>query len=500
MRACTLNSVVRENSQVIVEVLPGSTGRFGLCNIGDKGHLTNGFAIQDLKNKEKSTFRISPAFTLSIAVTLIGSRFFLLMWRYSVNALLWDQWDLYGAFFRGNPGIVQLFTWQHGPHREGLGLIADKFLFPLTRWNVRVDTLIIAICIFAAMLLALMLKRKLFGSLSRFDVAIPLLFLTLNQAETLIGAQNPAYGGFPLLMIMLYCHALLLTNPLFRYGLLLVLNFLLIFTGFGFFMGPVTLGVLALECYRSVRRWTNVPIGLPLAGLILAALSLALFFRHYVFLPAVDCFEWPQHHLWSYPWFVAVVFSRFVVGIQGLLLATMVGAPFVLAAIILTGIYLWRLFVDGNAAGRQLVPAVLLSFSLLFAANCAIGRVCLGLPLGAQSARYVTLMIPAFLAIYFWLFSLAPGIKRTVALVIFTVAIAPMSLYQSEQFVWYAGIKHYWSKCYLEHESIQYCNSAVGIPLYPDIGSGRAAFESRLDFLEQQHLNFFANSDEKGQK
>lgn len=419
------------------------------------------------------------------------------MWKYSVNVLLWDQWDLYGAFFRGNPGIVQLFTWQHGPHREGLGLIADKFLFPVTRWNVRVDTLIIAICIFAAMLLAVSLKRKLFGPVSHFDIAIPLLFLTLNQAETLIGAQNPGYAGFPLLLIMLYCHALLLMNPLFKYGFVLILNFLLIFTGFGFFMGPITLGVFTLECYRSVRRWTSVPPGLPLTALLLAGISLGSFFRHYTFWPAVDCFAWPNHHFWSYPWFVAIVFSRFVIGIKSLLLATVVGAPIALAAVALTGIYLRRLLADGAAACGQLIPPVLLSYSLLFAANCAIGRVCLGLPLGAQAARYVTLMIPAFLAMYFWLVSLAPGIKRTAVLVIFAVSIAPLSLHKSQQFVWYAGIKHYWSRCYLRNENIQYCNWAVGIPLYPDKGFGRAAFEQRLDFLKQQHLNFFADAEKR---
>jgi hypothetical protein len=471
-----------------------------LCNIGHKGQLTNPSVVKDFESKKKLALRsLSPAFTVAIAVTVIGSRFFLLMWKYSVNVLLWDQWDLYGAFFRGNPGVVQLFTWQHGPHREGLGLIPDRFLFPLTRWNLRIDSLIIAICIFAAMLLALMLKRKLFGPLSHFDVAIPLLFLTLNQAETLIGAQNPAYAGFPLLLIILYCHALLLTNRLFKYGFVLLLNFLLIFTGFGFFMGPITLGVFALESYRSARRWTSVPLGLPLTGLFVAAVSLGSFFIHYRFWPAVDCFAWPNHHVWSYPWFVAIVFSRFVIGIKGLTVATMVGIPIALAAITLTGVYLWRLLADETAGGRQWIPLILLSYSLLFAANCAIGRVCLGLPLGAQSARYVSLMIPAFLAMYFWLLSLAPGIKRTAALVIFTVAIAPMSLYKSQQFVWYAGIKHYWSKCYLRHENIQYCNEAVGIPLYPDIGSGRAAFEQKLDFLKRQHLNFFANAREEDQ-
>src|SRR5438552_19010035 len=52
----------------------------------------------------------------------------------------------------------------------------------------------------------------------------------------------------------------------------------------------------------------------------------------------------------------------------------------------------------------HLIGAILVSFSLLFAASAAVGRLCLG-PYAAFTSRYCTLLIPAFLAIYFYLLS-----------------------------------------------------------------------------------------------
>jgi hypothetical protein len=54
-----------------------------------------------------------------------------------------DQWDYLTPFFRHNPGFSELFFWQYG-HRQDIGLFLDKFLFPWTRWNTRVDSFVIA--------------------------------------------------------------------------------------------------------------------------------------------------------------------------------------------------------------------------------------------------------------------------------------------------------------------------------------------------------------------
>lgn len=216
-----------------------------------------------------------------------------------------------GQLFGHDPPIAELFLWQHGPHREGLGLIADKFLFPLTRWNVRYESFLIGGCILTAMLLALRLKKQLFGRVDYWDAIIPLIFLTLAQYETMEITPNPAYSAFPLLLLMLYLLSLLARNEFAGYALVLVLNFLLIFTGFGIFMGPITIGLFAAACYRSLRPTSQVPFAAPAIGLSIACASFASFFHGYKFVPAVDCFVFPHHPLGDYPWFVGLMFSTF---------------------------------------------------------------------------------------------------------------------------------------------------------------------------------------------
>ena len=62
-----------------------------------------------------------------MAVTfLLAFRLFALIARYSVDVLFGDQWDYLSAFFGHDPSLSELFFWQHGPHREGIGLFAQS--------------------------------------------------------------------------------------------------------------------------------------------------------------------------------------------------------------------------------------------------------------------------------------------------------------------------------------------------------------------------------------
>ena len=264
----------------------------------------------DVRNRR---LRLGPGLAVAAVIAALGSRFFLIIWKYSINVFFYDQWSYLTPFFRHQPSLAELFFWQHGEHFEGVGLIADKFLYPLTHWNARVDSFLIGVSIFAAMLLALELKCRLYGPLSYSDVAIPLIFLTLGQYEAVIGTPNPGYSALPLLMMMLYSLALLGRSRLRRYCLVLALNFLLIYTGLGLFMGVVTVGVFLIECYWTWRRMTSVPLAQPFAGLLLATASWAPFFIHYTFVPGVECFQIPQRDLLRYAKFTGLMFAGFVV-------------------------------------------------------------------------------------------------------------------------------------------------------------------------------------------
>lgn len=78
------------------------------------------------------------------------------------------------------------------------------------------------------------------------------MFPTLQQFETFIGTPNLSHSAIPLALIMLYCLALLQPRYQRRFAWLLVLSFFLVFTGYGMFMGLVTLAIFALEFYWRV--------------------------------------------------------------------------------------------------------------------------------------------------------------------------------------------------------------------------------------------------------
>ncbi|MDP8989961.1 MAG: hypothetical protein M3N41_07765 [Acidobacteriota bacterium] len=434
---------------------------------------------------------LGPVAAVTIVGLVLSVRFFLFISLNSVNILFWDQWDFLRIFFDHDPGMWELFVLQHGPHREGVGLIADKFLYPLTHWNVRAESFMIGGCIFIAMLLALVLKKQLFGKIAYSDVAIPIMFLTLAQYETLIGTPNPAYSGFPLLLIMLYALAHLQPSYLLRYGMLLLINLLLIYTGFGVFIGLITIGLFALDYYWCLRGALSLRPVVPLSGFLMACATLGSFFVKYKFQPAADCFEFPYHNLAAYPWFMALMFPAFA-GMKGhILLVTLLGivilsfALYVFARQVLT-----LLQREVRFRSVHLTMAVMLAYSLLFSANTAVGRVCLGLPAAAQPSRYTTLLIPAFLAMYFFLLTMNEEPLRNILLALFVLLLLPGHVHKPRTVDWFANGKRAWAACYKQKEDVAYCDSLTNFRVYPD--AGRTRLKQKLDYLKQHRLNLFA--------
>lgn len=441
----------------------------------------------------KSHFRFGPALAVSVAVTVLGVRFFLFIAKYAVNIFFMDQWDYLRLFFSGQANVASLFFLEHAPHREGIGLLPDLLLYPLNHWNSRADSFVIGGVIFVAMLIALRLKCRLYGPLSYSDVAIPLIFLTVTQYETLVLTPNPSHSGFPLLLIMCYCLALVAQSWRWRYALILLLNFFLIYTGFGIFMGVVTIGLFILECYWSRRRFTSVPFRRPFTGLVLAVAALASFFIHYVFKSAVSCFQLPHNNWLNYPQFMGLMLSGFVVprpiypSVEMIVLGTAI-------VFLMLGIFIWHSLhlIKSPIREAHLVGAVLLAFSLLFAANTSIGRQCLGMEL-ALSSRYSTLLIPAFLGVYFYFLSLPWRGARILLLAAFVVLLVPVVVSTPiEEAGAFADAKRRWSNCYLHTDDIRYCDKKADFKIYPV--PEETQLQEKLDYLKAHHLNLFAHS------
>jgi hypothetical protein len=437
---------------------------------------------------------------ITFVAALLGFRFFRFIWLYAVNIPFWDQWDFLSSFFAGDHlPLSKLFLWQHGPHREGLGLIADRYLYAATAMNIRAESFFLGGCIFAAMLLALALKRKLFGRFSWTDAAIPVIFLTLVQWETMVGTPNPAYSAIPVVLILLYSLALLAPGYRLRYAVLLALDFLLIYTGFGLFMGIVTIGVFGLECYWRLRRWTSIPAVAPWLGLALAGACLGSFFLHYTFSPAADCFAFPHAPFKPYLTFFAVMFANFsgiwlparfgwtsppatLMMIAGSIPALLLGVVFLLQ--------LYRLLQRGRDRRAALVAAALIAYSGLFALNTSIGRACLG-PGLAFTSRYATLLIPAFLGLYlsFCELRVRPAL-RVLAIALLAVLLVPGGVITPGSYGYYVLGKRAWAACYREDNDIAACDARTHFQIYPQPAASQ--LKRKLDYLKQHHLSLFA--------
>jgi hypothetical protein len=430
-----------------------------------------------------------PVLAVAAVLLIAACRLVQAVERYSVNLVFWDQWDFYTPLFR-HASLWQVFTWQHGPHREGIGLVLDKFVLDASRWSSRSEALFMVTALVAAAVVALLLKSQIFGGIQCGDLVIPCLFLTFAQMEVLVGEENPSYSALPELLIALYCLAWMFPKPVARYTAVLAINFLLIYTGFGFFMGVLTIGVLLLDLRRALRS-ANSSAALPVGALLLAVASIASFFYHYRFEPAVPCFHFPDAHLLNYPWFIGLMMAYFL-GLRAVVLASVAGGFLTLAAVTILFWHAARLWRnrEWSAADRTIV--ILAGFSLLFAANAAVGRVCLGLPESAQFSRYMGLLAPAFLAIYFHLLTWRKSLLHTVFLCLFVIAILPgtarMPNGYSPQVV--RDGKMAWKTCILQNGNIDFCDHATGFPVYPN--PRRTNLLDKLQFLQKNGLNLYS--------
>lgn len=427
-----------------------------------------------------------------LSAALLGWRNALNISRYAVNILYLDQWEFFSPLFEGK-GFLTGFRWQVGPVRHGLGYLVNKYVAEFTNWDTRAESFFILGLVFAAMLVGLYLKTRLVGPVTITDVAIPSMFMTPVLNGLYLVVPNPAHGALPLLLTMLYCVAWTLRGPL-AYAAIVALNLLLIFTGFGLFMGVITPAVLALEVFRAARgggRWR-----LPAAALALSLLSLALFFVNYKLEPAVGCFHFPDERPWRYFWYTGLMFAGYLrLGGHGLVPS----AAGVGLALLLVGVLAYHvtLLLRGTAPERgvSLVISILIGFSLIFCLNTAVGRVCLGVD-SAQAGRYMPYLIPAFLGLYFQLlllsrekrlFRFAPHLCAAV-LALMSLPLGAGGVYLLEE---YRRGKSEWKRCYLERENVEECNRAARFEIYPPGERGR--LREKLSYLKQHKLNLYAD-------
>ena len=414
--------------------------------------------------------------------------------RNAVNVLYWDQWDFCTPLFE-RASLWRIFAWQHGPPRLGVGSVFAWLVAGLTHWNTRAEALATVGVVAAAAAAALLLKRAVFGSLAFTDVVIPLLLLSRAQHEALVGVTDPSHGPFPLLLAVLICLAWLHPRRPVRYALVLSLNFLMIYTAFGWFMGLVTPALLALDCRRAARERDRSALVAGVAGLAVSLLSLASFFVGYVFVPGAEGFRFPYGNGFAYLRYAGLVFAN-VVGLKARYGAVTSLAGIVLMACVV-GVLAYHLVLMTRRAGgverTSRVIVILVGWCLLFGLGTAVGRVHLGAD-SADSSRYYLYVTAGALGLYCHLLATRRAVFRVSGLAVVVAASLVAGLHLSQldldTIEREANGKRAWRDCYLESEDVAGCDRRAEFVIYPRPGA--TGLKAKLDYLERNKLNLFA--------
>jgi hypothetical protein len=415
------------------------------------------------------------------ACVFFAGRLFLFIDRYAVDVLFWDQWDFL-AGLREGASPWQLFSWIHGPIRMGLGYLFIAAVYRLSGWNDRTLAFAIAGVLVAACLGALLLKRRISGRLSILDVCIPALILTTAQFEAFIGTPNPAHGSLPLLMVVLAPFLWLIGYGPLRALLGGALAFCAAYTGFGVFLPPCLAALFLLDALTSQPRAWNA------AGAALSLVGLGSFFIGYRFSSAVDCFVFPHARPLEYIPFAGLIVMRPLRLVHMVRIAPLLA---VLGALLAAATAAWGAVTVVRR--RSLLNRTLFifsTFSLLFIANSAVGRICLGMQ-AALASRYVPYVVPLWLAVYF---ALDAGTTRALrgsagALVAALMFVQIFVHDDTANIRWYSEGKSSWRACFLVTRDEAACNQASKFQIYPVTHA--PPVEQMLDFLRRNRLNIY---------
>lgn len=434
----------------------------------------------------------------SIAFIFYAARMFRLISRYAVNVFFSDQWDFNDGTLFQKHSLWQMFTWQHGPHRQGLGALFERMVDPLFGWNSRTESFVVGGVIVAAATCALWLRRRLYGELSVFDVVIPAILFIPGQWATWFMTTNFAHGPFPLLLILLYCLSWTSSRRAVKYPVMLFINFVTIYTGFGVFLGVITPILLILD-YRASTPQARLSKIYFTTALFVSFASLGSFFLGYRFLPGLQCFSFEPQSPTAYLTFVPLMFANFF-GLRHITLPTQVIGTMILAAGLVSLVtFVWSLLRQNSSElarddrNRALIIVGLTAYTLLFCVNTAYGRLCGGLKV-ASSSRYVIYLEPVALGFYFSLLSLRHAAARKFLLSGFLVAVVAASFYLDRGGMGFSkDVKEHWKACYLQTEDINKCDKLAGFPIYSP--SSRqiqlSHLQNKLEYLKKTHQNLY---------
>jgi hypothetical protein len=430
-----------------------------------------------------------PLFFSIILVAI--ARLLIYTYLYSVNILYWDEWGFYGAFIN-NLSAIELFDYQFGPHKQGLGFLITKIIDTRSNWNTRYISFASSGMLVITAFIYLLLKKRLSGKLHFFDFLIVLIVLTPAQFSLFSGVPNLSHGPMPSLLLALFCLTLTIKKQLIRNILLIVIHFNLLFSGFGLVISVITpflfLGDLIFHLKKKEVRQTAVSF----TFLVFTLISVYIFLINYHIEQGQGFLLLDPIQSWQYIYFAAIsylnfYFSSVQYGFVGFIILTPILYVFFKQFITLI-----KHFQKWNSHQLLLSKIILIlsGYSLTFVFTSALGRAHLGLEF-AHASRYICYLVPSVLALYLYLDS----IKKNKAFftIVFTAFVC-FSLVSRKDMKRIAEGKREWKAAYLKSEDITKATELSGFEIYPLEKKEELAL--KLDYLKKNKLNLFIGSHE----
>ena len=424
---------------------------------------------------------------------LLAVRLFHIIDQYAVNIIFLDQVGFQTPIYE-HKGLWELFTRQLGPHRQGLGEFVTWAVIHLSGWNTRAESFTILAVLYACLPVALLLKIKLTGKLQITDLWFPFLFFSPIHWEHMIITPNISHSILPLCLILFYALAWTIPNIYLRAACILTLNFLLIFTGFGIFMGLITLGLLIIELVYSIVKKNALMIRYTATCFVIALSSFAIFSIGYKFHQATDPINLSMQSLYKIPAFMALMNAN-LFGLKYLdhpAISLVVGFLLLFAILAIFIIHFKNYFRNPfQEKPIDKVIVALIGYSLLFSFVTALGRDSYGVN-GGQVSRYMALLIPGYMGVYFALLTARIN-YRNVLLIAFSLMILiagglPMNFRDQEMMIHISRGKTLWKECYLETENYYGCNQSTGFKIHP---RKESIVIERLNYFKENDLNLY---------
>lgn len=431
----------------------------------------------------KLKIRLNPWMSISVAlVLLLVFRWFWMIDSYSVNVLFWDQWGFYSVFFDGG-SLWDVFSHQHGPHRQGIGFVLAGLVADLSSWDTRAEAFVIGGLIVVAGLLTLYLKKRLTGNFQAIDWILFILIISPAQYGLFAATPNISHGSMPFLLLILYGISWQF-NGRIKYFLICLINFLMIYTGFGFFIGPITILLFAFELFRTKGQKVLKTIALSISLLSLASFFIDYNFNH----PEALAKEVDNSSFYSYLNFIFIGLANFWSLIINNVWDSIFGAiNFILIGGIL--IHAIRALWKNPNNSLQKVIFIFSAFTLLFLINLSLGRTPYGIG-GATASRYIIYITPAYIALYLYFSQLEFGSyfwKLFFVLATLYPTFNTAQYYRKMETI--KNNKNNWVAAYKETEDIDKANEISGFKIFPK--PEKVQLKKKLDYLKEKKLNLY---------